>query len=834
MSSIRRKIKVLILGMLIGVSAMAQSATDIELAKKLAKQQGYSDAQIEAMMKQQSGNAPTGTKKVNQPIDRNIAVQQQYSDYEQQRLKSNYGVSGEQNRNQQDNPLQNLFDRNMVPEKKDELPPVFGHDLFNNPNLNFVPNYNMPTPDNYILAPGDEVIVDIWGNVITSITATLTPDGSINIPDLGPVYLAGQSVAKAEKSLKEYLSKIYSGISDPTPGTFVKLALGKIRSISVNVVGDVKMPGSYTLPSLSTIASVMYLAGGPSKIGTIREIKLYRRNKLVSTFDLYEFMIRGVFDTNLRLEDNDVIAVGPYAGIATLEGGVKRPMRYEVKNGESLDNVLACAGGFAEDAYSGLVHIERISANADKTGAVATSFDVPKDRFSTFQVLGGDKITVLKNEKRFDNKVKIAGAVWRPGSYSIAADGNEKGVSTLRQLITAAGGVKEEAYLPKAYIVRYGENRSKQQVSFSLQNVILGQDDVKLCPDDSVQVFVADSLMPKLTVKIMGEVNLPSGTKIPNKNSQEPETIEVEYEYRKGMTVGDLILKANGITDAATLSKVEIARRIANRGEDIRRNDTVALILHYNLLANPADADTKLEPFDIVFVRKSASYKPQQSILVEGEANYTGWHVIEKNTVRLSDVLAKAQGVTRDAYVKGAKLTRKLTKEEFERLKTAMQIARRQVADTTAIDSLEIGEGYDIAINLEEALQNPGSYADVVLRENDVITIPKFNNTVKISGAVLYPNTISYNPKYNWREYLSNAGGALQKAMTGKIYMVHMNGSVATRGARDFKVQPGTEIVVPAKERKPNSGQTLSAIMGVASSTASLAAMVVTIMNQVK
>lgn len=807
----------MVLSIFITISAIAQSAADIEMAKKLAKQQGYSEEQIEQLLNQKSG---TGQSKVAvQPpvIDRNASANKKT--YTDQYDQLGVAVPKQSDTLNKDN------------NKKEPELKVFGRDIFKNRNLNFIPSYNIPTPDNYKLSAGDEVVIDIWGNVITNITTTISPEGAITIPDLGPVYIAGQTVAKAEKSLKEYMSKIYSGISEPTPNTFVKLALGKIRSITVNVVGDVTTPGTYTLPSLSTIASAMYLAGGPNDIGSVREIKLYRNNKLVSTFDVYEFVSQGVVDTNIRLEDNDVISVGPYSGIVTIAGGVKRPMKYEVKEGETLDKILMYAGGFTDVAYSQKVHIDRVYASGESKGATAHSFDVSVEQFPAFKAANGDIIKISENDSRFKNRVKIAGAVWRPGSYAINQDGiqTNSNISTLRQLIEAAGGVKEDTFLQRGYIVRFGENRSKEQLSFSLQDVILGTNDIQLLPDDSVQVFSIDSITPKKIVSIYGEVNKPSG--------KDTNGVETEYEYRKGMTIGDLILKANGVTDAATLGRVEIARRITKEDGsviNIHKNDTVALILHYNLLTKPSDADAKLEPFDIVFVRKSALYKVQQAISVTGEVNYPGTYVIEKNTVRLSDIISKARGFNNDAYIKGAKLIRTLTDEEKARMSTALQLAKKQTNDTTALDKYIVGEDYSIAIDLEEAMNHPGSYADIVLRENDIISVPKLNNTVKISGAVLYPNTVAYNPKYKWRDYLSNAGGVLQNGKESKVYMVHMNGSVATKSSKNFKVQPGTEIVIPVRGKRPGEGQSLAAIMGVASSTASLAAMVVTIMNQTK
>lgn len=766
---------------------MAQSAAEMEMAKQLARQQGYSDAQIAAMAGKMAGQNTT-TQATTATVDRNEAIPQ---------------IQAQQIPTER---LQTRRDSNAV----------YGHDLFRNKNLNFVPSYNVPTPENYKLSAGDEIVIDIWGDVISNITTKISPEGSVNIPNLGPVYIAGQTVVIAEKSLKSYLSKIYSGIAQPEPTTFVKLALGKTKSVTVNVVGDVEQPGSYTLPSLSTIASAMYLAEGPSQLGTIRNIQLYRNNKLKSTFDVYDFIINGKFDSNVRLEDNDVIIVSPYEGIATVKGAVKRPMRYEVKANESLADLIAFAGGFSDAAYVNNVHVDRITPSKDhKSGATSESFDVPADQFSTFKIQAGDVVTVNANTNRFKNQVKIAGAVWRPGTYSINSN-----TSNLKQLIQAAGGLKDDAYTGKGFIVRYSNTREKEQASFNLADVILGKQNVILSPDDSVQIFSMEDLIPQIKVNIYGELNNPS---------------REGYEYRKGMTLGDLILMAGGPTDAATLSKVEIARRLAkqNSTEDVPTVDTIATILYYNLLKNPADVDVKLEPFDIVFVRRSASYKPQQTITVEGEVNYPGAYVVEKNVVRLSDIIDRAQGFNSDAYVKGAKLTRTLTKEEFERLQVAKDIAKKQVEDSVAVEEMVIGESYTVAIDLEKAMKNPGSVADVILRTGDVISVPKYNSTVKISGAVLYPNTVAYAPGKPWSYYISNAGGVTQNAKKNKTFMVHMNGAVATKGKQGFSVQPGTEIIVPDKEKR-EQGQSLAAILGIATSTASLAAMVTTIVNQVK
>ena len=780
----------LVFGLLLcGGFALAQSASEMAMAKQLAKQQGYSDAQIEQMVQQYNNgaNEPKGTTVT--PVDRNSAAQVQ------------------------------VVQMQAVAAQPAPAPAtgIFGHSLFRNAALNFVPSYNIPTPENYKLSGGDEVVIDIWGDVITNITATISPDGSVNIPNLGPVYLQGQTVKKAEQSLKDYLSKIYSGISAEEPSTFVKLSLGKTKTVTVNVVGDVTSPGSYTLPSLSTIASAMYLAKGPNGLGTVRAIKLYRNSKLVSTFDVYEFLLKGSFNSNVRLEDNDAIIVAPYYGVVTVNGGVKRPMKYEITEKETLDKVLGYAGKFVEDAYIESVHVDRVAAvPSAEDGAIGESFDVMAEQFASFELKDGDVVTVKTNARDFKNRVNISGAVWRPGTYAI-----NNSTSNLKQLITAAGGIRENAYTQRGIIYRLGENKEKIQLSFNVTDVIIGKESIELLPDDQVTIFSARALEPARTVRISGEVNSPANGGV--------------YEYREGITIGDLILMAGGVTDAATLAKVEVARRVRRAdGDVVELSDTVAKVMHFDLLKNPAGAEFKLEPFDIVFVRRSASFKAQQSISISGEVNYPGAYVVESNVVRLSDIVNRAGGFNKSAYVKGAKLTRTLTKEEYDRLVVAMEIAKTRVADSVELDMMEIGESFTIAIDLEKAVAEPGGIADVVLRTGDVISVPKFNSTVKISGAVMYPNTVSYNPKYKFSNYLANAGGVTQNGIKRKTYMVHMNGSVAIKGDPNFKVQPGTEIVVPTREERKGSGQTVAAILGIATTTASLAAMVTSIVNNVK
>ena len=777
----------------------AQTQAEMEMIRQMAKQRGYSDAQIEEMMSKYTGGGSSASSMLDTTsvVDRN-----------------------------QMNPLlirpetQNQMQLLMMQMQQDSLEmanEIFGHSVFKSSAPNFLPSYNIPTPENYRLSAGDEVIIDVWGAVVTNIRATLSPEGSIAIPNLGPVYLNGQTVAQAEKSVKSYLSRIYSGIESDTPDTFVKLSLGKMRSVTVNVIGEVAVPGLYTMPALTTVSSAIYMAGGLTPIGTVRDIKIFRNGREIATFDLYKYMFSGSTEGDIRLEDNDLISVSSYGKVVWAAGAVKRPMRYEIIENENIGDLLKYSGGFAGNAYPNEVYVERVKYQDNGTGATSMMYTVSNDRFGSFFLEDGDSLSVRETDLRFANRVNIGGAVWRPGDYSL-----QENITTLDELIAAAGGLKEEAYLQRGYIVRYDSTRSRAQLSFSLQNVILGGDKIMLQPDDSVRIFFKDSLVQKRTVTVDGEVNKPG-----------------EFEYRYGMTLGDAVLMAGGLTDAATLERVEVARRIAGGKENLDLKDTIAIILHYNLLSKPEDAETVLSPFDMVYIRRSAVYKPQQVITIEGQVNYPGSYAMEKNVVRLSDVVSKANGFNMDAYPQGATLTRVLTQEEMERLIIAKNIAKNQMQDSTAstfLDSMLVEDRYNIAINLDLAVQNPGSDYDVVLRDGDIIKVPKYNNTVRISGAVLYPNTVTYKPGANYKYYVSGGGGFSKEAIKRDTYMIHANGNVAIKGSPLFKVQPGTEIVVPEKSQDDRllRTQRVSTIMGIATSTASLAAMVTSILNNTK
>ncbi|MBR5824283.1 MAG: SLBB domain-containing protein [Paludibacteraceae bacterium] len=774
-----RTLAITIGALLLSFSISAQTAAEIEMAKKMARAQGYSESEINAMInKQKSGASSANTVVTATSVDRTPAMQV----------------------------TETVTPASEKPKETLVLSDIYGHAIFQSKNMNFLPSYNIPTPANYKLAAGDEVVIDIWGAVYQNMTQEISPEGSITVPDLGPIYLAGQTIEQAEKNLKVQLGRIYSGITAQEPTTFIRLSLGRIRSFSINVVGDVVSPGTYTLPSLSTISSALYLAGGPSKIGSVRNIKVYRNNKLVKTFDLYKFMLDGDFSSNVRLEDNDLIKVSPYANLVKVAGHVKRPMTYEMVEGETVSKILEYSGGFAGDANQQRIHVTR------KRGERAESFDVVSKDFSSFKLMDGDSLTVMPNIFDNKNRVYIEGSVWHQGSYAISDT-----LNTLQQLIAAAGGVKDDVYKERGYIQRFNERRDTIALHFSVENVLNGSEEVMLMPDDSIRIFAHRELEKRTLVYTFGEVNRPD-----------------TFVFRPGMTLGDVILLSGGFTVGAAKSNIDVARRNVNDGDKVA-GETISTVYNFNLLENPNDADFELAPYDIIFVRVAPNYKKQQVVKVEGEVNFPGTYVVEKNVVRISDVIKKSGGVNRDAYVKGATIERRLTDAEYNRAVAARKMALRQAnVDSTMIEEIDRDARYNVGIDLQAALDNPGSYADVVLQEGDIINVPKMNNTVKISGGVLYTNVVTYDPSLKLKDYIAMAGGYTKGSIKGNTYIVYMNGKVSTKGSSSFKVEPGCEIVVPVKSKEQMQRVSAAEIMSIASSTASVAAMVVSMINALK
>lgn len=678
---------------------------------------------------------------------------------------------------------------------------VFGRDIFNKEDLTFEPVMNIATPQNYVVGPGDEVKVDIYGASQKSSTYTVSPDGDIVIDGYGPVNLAGLTVKQANARLRSTVGSRFSSSS-------IKLSLGQTRTIMVNVMGEVQNPGTYSLSAFASVFHALYMAGGVSGIGTLRNIKVFRNGKEVSTVDVYDYILNGKLSGNIRLHDNDVIMVGPYDCIVDIAGKVKRPMYYEMKTGESVQTLLKYAGNFAGDAYTKSVRIIR------KNGSRYGVFNVQEFDMASFHVMDGDSVTVDSIIPRYENMVEVKGAVFRPGMYQLGGN-----ITTVRTLIESAEGLLEDAFTTRAVMHRMNEDRTLKVISVDVKGIIDGNvADIPLKNEDVLFIPSKSERLESRTITIHGEVLYPG-----------------VYKYAENETLEDFVLQAGGLKESASTVKVDISRRVSNRTALTR--DSLISKTYSFALKDGFVIDGKpgfvLEPYDEVYVRKSPSYSIQQNVSIEGEVNFPGTYALAKQESRLSDLVKAAGGTNRLAYVKGARLERKITPEERTRMEQVLKMAQSQSdgEDTIDVRKLDLGDTYYVGIQLDKAIESPGSDFDLTLRESDRIIVPEYTNTVKVSGNVLYPNTIAYKKGKGARYYVNQAGGWGSRAKKGSTYIVHMNGTVNQMGKGE-KPTPGSEVIVPTKPKSENNK--LSQWLAIGTSTASIATMVATIANLIK
>lgn len=697
-------------------------------------------------------------------------------------------------------------DATVLEQQPEELTSdqVFGRNIFNTRNLTFEPSVNLATPPNYRLGPGDEVIIDIWGANQNSIKSKISPDGYINIQNIGLVYLNGMTVDEANEFLKKELNKIYSGVDSSTPTSQIKLTLGNTRTIQINVMGEVVQPGTYALSSFSTVFHALYRAGGVNDLGSLRNVQLVRGGKKVAVVDVYDFIMKGKTQDDIRLQEGDVVLVPPYEALVQINGKVKRPMRYEMKKNESLLTLLRYAGDFTADAYTQAVRVVRQNG---KEYQVAT---VDKNDYSAFQLRDGDVLTVDAILDRFENKLEIRGAVYRPGIYQLGGE-----VQTVRQLVNKAEGLMGDAFLNRAVLYRERENLTHEVLQIDIQGIMNNTvPDVPLCKNDILYIPSIHDLKEWGPVSITGEVANPG-----------------EFPYADNMTLEDLVIQAGGLKDAASVVRVDVSRRIKDpKGEnstgEIAQLFTFALKDGFVIDGKPGFT---LEPYDQVFVRRSPAYSEQLNVSVQGEVNYSGTYTLNSKSERLSDLVRKAGGVTKFGYVKGAKLQRRANAAEKARMAEVIRMIQRETGIQN-LDSLNIRveDTFTVGIDLEEALAAPGTDADVVLREGDVLTVPEYDNTVKIAGAVMYPNTVVYTEGDSFKDYLSQAGGYANNAKKRSAFIVYMNGQVAeVKGSGRKQIEPGCQIIVPAKMKKQN----IANILGTVSSFSTIAMTIATIAN---
>ena len=671
---------------------------------------------------------------------------------------------------------------------------VFGRDIFNNKKLSFEPQMNIATPQNYVVGPGDQLIIDIYGASQQSLKLTVSPDGDVTVPEFGPIRVSGLSINAAQAKIRSKLGSYYQSSE-------IKTSLGQTRSIMVNVMGEVRVPGTYTLSAFATVFHALYMAGGISDLGTLRSIKVFRQGRQISVVDVYEFILNGRLAGNVRLQDNDVIQVGTYDCIVDISGKVKRPMAYEMRKGESLSALLKYAGGFTGDAYKKLIRVLR---NSEEMKSV---YNVEEFDYNSFKLEDGDQVSIDQIYDRFKNMVEIKGAVFRPGMYQYGEE-----VNSVRSLIERASGLTEEAMTSKAVLRRLKPNRTQEVITIDLEGILRGSvADIPLQNEDILFIPTLAEHQNLRTLTITGEVIFP-GT----------------YEFADRMTIEDLILQAGGLTDRASTIKVDVSRRLRDPNA-AEATMEIAKTFSFSL----ADQTSfTLEPYDIVQVRRSPVFQDPIRVTVEGEIAFEGSYTMEQKNQRLSDVVKSAGGVVPGAYVRGARLVRRMTADEKARMQAVINMARQSAdgKDSIALNKIAMSDTYTVGIHLDEALAHPGSTQDIELMDGDRLIIPRYNHTVRISGDVNGPNTVAFEEGKGYKYYIKQAGGFGDRAKKSHTYIVYQNGTMAV--AKEGKIEPGCEVVVPSKA--PRNQNAMAQWLGIGTSMASLATMFVSIANLIK
>ena len=769
--------------------------------------QGTGDKQADALATREANAQRDAT--TTQRLAGNASWQQQYDDEDSDFKRYQENIAAFSDGNEDDNAT------GKTNKKK-----VFGRDIFSNKNLSFEPLMNIATPQNYVLGAGDQVSVDIYGASQKSVDCTVSPDGDIVIEGYGPIRVGGLSVAAAKARLRATLGSRYQS-------SRINLSLGQTRTVSINVMGEVVKPGTYTLSAFASVFNALYMAGGTNDIGTLRNIKIYRNNRLVSVCDIYDYILNGKMTGNVRLHDGDVIIVGPYDCLVNITGKVKRPMYYEMKRNESLQTLLRYAGGFTGDAYKKAVRVNR------KTGREYAVFNVDEFDMSAFRIADGDSVSVDSILPRYHNTVEIKGAVFRPGMYQLG-----DGINSVRSLVQHAEGLTEEAFTARAVMHRMKADRTLRVIPVDIQGIMEGRvADIPLKENDVLFIPTKQTAMNEQTISIQGEVVYPG-----------------IYKYADNETLEDFVLQAGGLTDKASTVKVDVARRVGNP-KALTTDSIIAKTYSFALkdgFVVDGEQGFVLQPFDEVYVRKDPSYTVQQNVSIDGEVTFPGTYTLSHRQTRLTDLVKAAGGATNLAYIHGARLERRTNEAERKRMEAALQMQKEQLqqelmtlaASQTSgsalqqvgqqskeeeIKKFQVPNTYPVGIELDKALADPNSDANIVLREGDRLILPQYTSTVKVNGAVMYPNTVSYIKGKGVGYYINASGGYSRNARKSGAYVIYMNGMVSK--SSKAKVEPGCEIVVPSKIKRRSSP---SEILGIGSSMSSIAAMIATIANMTK
>ncbi len=681
---------------------------------------------------------------------------------------------------------------------------IYGHKVFNSRALTFEPSDNLATPQNYRLGPGDEVIIDIWGTSEDHLRQTISPEGSIMISQVGPVYLNGMTIADANRHVKGIFAKKYAGVTDAE--TDVQVTLGQVRTIQVDIMGEVATPGTFRLSPFSSVFHALYRAGGINSIGSLRNIQVLRNGKKIAGVDIYDYLFDGKTAGNIRLQEGDVIIVPPYEQLVNIDGNVKRPMYYEIKPGETIQTVIDYAGGFTGDAYSGMVRLARQSATENEL------YNIDREEFASYRLKDGDILTVGTILDRYANRVELKGAVYRPGMFAI-----NKELSTVGQLIKKADGLTDDAYADRVLLYREGPELQLEVLSLDLKAILNGTaPDVKLKRNDLLVISSIKDIQDRGQLSIQGHVARP-GT----------------YPFADNTTLEDLILQAGGLLDGASTARVDISRRIVNPSsttptEQLSENYSISVV---GGLAQGEGQNFIMKPYDVVIVRRSPGYVPQEMVNIGGEVLFAGNYALEKRNERLSSIISRAGGLIEGAYTKGAYLTRKLTDEEYKMRQETLRLAMSNQdghGDSISLSKIQVSDRYSVGIDLEKAIAYPGSTYDVIVQPGDVLFIPEQQSTVKIAGDVMFPNTVVFVPGKKLSYYIDQAGGYGQRAKKGKAFIVYMNGSVA-KAKRNTPIEPGCQIIIPSKPEK--MGTDWTKVLALATSFSSVATMAATITN---
>lgn len=690
----------------------------------------------------------------------------------------------------------------MTPDGKKR---IYGHDLFSKGPLTFEPNQNAATPDNYVLGPGDQVIIDIWGMNEASISQVISPEGRIIVSQVGPVYLSGLTIKQAKEKIRRAFRNVYSGVEGKA--SEISVTLGEVRTIQVHITGEVKAQGTYRLSAFSTVFNALYTAGGITEIGSLRNVKVIRGGEEIATVDLYEYLFNGNSSQNISLKEDDFIHVPVFTALASVEGGVKRPMYYELKSGDKLSDLIAYAGGFTSDAIQDDFSVERLE------GRQKLVFTVGRKDGDSYLLHDGDAVAVgvASSTMGYANSVEIKGEVYHPGKYEIGRE-----IATVKQLLEHAG-IMDNAYLSRAQIIRERADRTSEVLAFSVSGILDGtSSDILLKKNDVIMILDVREIEKKGFLTISGYVRNPG-----------------HYEYAENMSIKDLILLAGGLSEGASTAKVDIGRRI-DEPSATQARDTIAQVFSFNIEDGlPVDGTPMftLMPNDVISVRKSPTYIVQKIINITGEVTFPGQYTLTTNNDRLSDLIKRAGGPTPFANVQGAILKRQISQYERNvRIAMGRMAMQNMDKDSTLVDKLKVSELYTIGLELDKAIANPGSFYDIELKDGDELVVPEQTSTVRIQGEVLYPNTVHYLHNKKVSYYINQAGGYTDDARRVKVYVIYMNGKVST--GLFAKIKPGCEIVVPTKREREK--MSMSEVLSIGSSAASLSTMIITIASLIK